>query len=146
MNFLEETLMLKLIYLIMQQKQILKKATGVDTSKLAAKSDLTSLKDELDKTGEDKLKTVPVDLRKLSNVVNNEIVKKIVYDKLVPKVNNIYTSGFGLQTKYDTDKSNLGKKISDADKKYLILVDLLTKQIIMPKLLKYKAKYLVLVV
>ena len=57
MNFLEETLMLKLIYLIMQQKQILKKATGVDTSKLAAKSDLTSLKDELDKTGEDKLKT-----------------------------------------------------------------------------------------
>ena len=95
MNFLEETLMLKLIYLIMQQKQILK-ATGVDTSKLAAKSDLTSLKDEIDKTGEDKLKTVPVDLRKLSNVVNNEIVKKIVYDKLVPKVNNIYTSGFGL--------------------------------------------------
>ena len=88
--------MLKLIYLIMQQKQILKKAAGVDTSKLAAKSDLTSLKDELDKTGEDKLKTVPVDLRKLSNVVNNEIVKKIVYDKLVPKVNNIYTSGFGL--------------------------------------------------
>ena len=96
MNFLEETLMLKLIYLIMQQKQILKKATGVDTSKLAAKSDLTSLKDELDKTGEDKLKTVPVDLRKLSNVVNNEIVKKIVRDKLVPKVNNIDTSGFGL--------------------------------------------------
>ena len=96
MNFLEETLMLKLIYLIMQQKQILKKATGVDTSKLAAKSDLTSLKDELDKTGEDKLKTVPVDLRKLSNVVNNEIVKKIVRDKLVPKVNNIDTTGFGL--------------------------------------------------
>ena len=96
MNFLEETLMLKLIYLIMQQKQILKKATGVDTSKLAAKSDLTSLKDELDKTGEDILKTVPVDLRKLSNVVNNEIVKKIVCDKLVPKVNNIDTSGFGL--------------------------------------------------
>ena len=95
MNFLEETLMLKLIYLIMQQKQILKKATGVDTSKLAAKSDLTSW-DELDKTGEDKLKTVPVDLRKLSNVVNNEIVKKIVRDKLVPKVNNIDTSGFGL--------------------------------------------------
>ena len=88
--------MLKLIYLIMQQKQILKKATGVDTSKLAVKSDLTSLKDELDKTGEDKLKTVPVDLRKLSNVVNNEIVKKIVRDKLVPKVNNIDTSGFGL--------------------------------------------------
>ena len=96
MNFLEETLMLKLIYLIMQQKQILKKATGVDTSKLAAKSDLTSLKDELDKTGEDILKTVPVDLRKLSNVVNNEIVKKIVRDKLVPKVNNIDTTGFGL--------------------------------------------------
>ena len=30
----------------------------------------------------DKLKTSPVDLSKLSNVVNNEVVKKTVYDKL----------------------------------------------------------------
>ena len=30
----------------------------------------------------DKLKTSPLDLSKLSNVVNNEVVKKTVYDKL----------------------------------------------------------------
>ena len=39
-----------------------------------------------------KLKTVPVDLSKLSNVVKNEVVKKTVYDKLVIKVNKIDTS------------------------------------------------------
>ena len=41
----------------------------------------------------------------------------IPYDKLVAKVNNIDTSGFVLKTKYDTDKSDLEKKISDADKR-----------------------------
>ena len=39
-----------------------------------------------------------------------------MYDKLVAKVNNIGTSGFLLKTKYDTDKSALENKISDADK------------------------------
>ena len=39
----------------------LKKATGVDTSKLAAKSDLASSKPEVDKIDVDKLKTVLVD-------------------------------------------------------------------------------------
>ena len=55
-------------------------------------------------------------MSKLSNVVNNDIVEKTVYDKLVGKVNNIDISGFVLKTKYDTDKSDLEKKISDADK------------------------------
>ena len=49
----------------------LKNSTGVDASKLEAKSDLASLKAEIDQIDVDKLKTVPVDLRKLSNVVNN---------------------------------------------------------------------------
>ena len=98
-------------------KADLKNATGVDTSKLAAKSDLASLKSEVDKIDVDKLKTVPVDLSKLSNVVKNEVAKKTVYDKLVTKVNNIDTRGFVLKTNYDTDKSDLEKKTSDADKK-----------------------------
>ena len=80
----------------------LKNATGVDTSKLAAKSDLASLKAEVDKVGVDKLKTLPIDLSNLSNVAKNEVVKKAVYDKSVAKVNNIDTSGFVLKTKYDT--------------------------------------------
>ena len=65
-------------------------------------------------------------------------------DKLVATVNNIDTSGFVLKTMYQ-DKSDLERKISDEDKKLLILVNLLKKQIIMLKLLKYKVKYLVLV-
>ena len=54
--------------------------------------------------------SVPVDLSKLSDVVKNDVVRRGVYDKLVAKVNNIVTSGFVL-TKYDTDKSELEKKI-----------------------------------
>ena len=77
----------------------LKNATGVDTSKLAAKSDSASLKAETDQIDVDKLKTVPVDLSKLNNVVNNVVVKKTVYDKLVAKVNKIGTSGFILKTR-----------------------------------------------
>ena len=72
----------------------LKNATEVDTSKLAANSDLASLKAEIDKIDVDKLKTVPADLSKLSNVVNHGVIKKTVYDKLVEKVNNSDTSGF----------------------------------------------------
>ena len=34
-----------------------------------------------------------------------------MYHKVVAKVNNIDISGFDLKTKYDTDKSDLGKKI-----------------------------------
>ena len=55
----------------------LKNATGIATSKLAAKSDLVSLKAEVDKTGVDKLNTVTIDLRKSSIVVKNEVVKKL---------------------------------------------------------------------
>ena len=52
------------------------------------------------------------------------------------KVNNIDTSGFVLKIKYDTDKSDLEKKISDEDKKISETNGLITKQIIMLKLLK----------
>ena len=55
----------------------------------------------------EKLKTVSIDLSKLSNVVNNDVVKKIVCEKLVAKVNNINTSGFVLKPKYTADKSEL---------------------------------------
>ena len=41
-----------------------------------------------------KLKTFPVDLSNLSNVVNNEVVKKDVYDILAAKGNAIDTCGF----------------------------------------------------
>ena len=42
------------------------------------------------------------------------LLKKTVYDKLAAKVNNIDTSDFVLKTKYQTDKTELEKKIPDA--------------------------------
>ena len=63
-------------------KADLKNATGIDTSTLAAKSDFVSLKalvDKVDKLDIGKLKTTPVDLSKLSNVVKN-VVKKTEYN------------------------------------------------------------------
>ena len=65
-------------------------------SNLALKSNLPRLKAGIDKIDVDKLKTVPTDLSKLSNLVNNEVVKKSVYDELVAKVNNVDTSEFVL--------------------------------------------------
>ena len=54
-----------------------------------------------------------VDLSKLSDVVKTDAGKKVVYDKLAAKVNNIDTSDFVLKTKYQTDKTELEKKIPD---------------------------------
>ena len=73
-------------------KTDLNRATGIDTSNLALKSNLAKLKSEIDNIDVGKLKTVLVDLSKLSNVVNNEVVKKSVYEKLATKVNNVDTS------------------------------------------------------
>ena len=95
----------------------LKNVSHVDVSSFALKSNLANLKTEVDKLDIDKLTPVPNDLAKLSNVVKNDVVKKTVYEKLVAKVNNIDITGFVLKTKYDIDKSDLEKKINNADKK-----------------------------
>ena len=58
----------------------------VDTSSFALKTNFANLKTEVDKLDIDKLVPIPADLSKLSNLVKNDVVKKIVYDKLVPKV------------------------------------------------------------
>ena len=94
-------------------KTDIKNISHIDTSSFALKSNLASLKTEVDKLDIDKLVPVPVDLSKLSDVVKNDVVKKAAYDKLVAKVNSIDTSGFVLKTKYDTDKSELENKIPD---------------------------------
>ena len=89
----------------------------MDVSSCALKSNLANLKTEVDKLDIDKLTPVPNDLAKLSNVVENDVVKKTVYDKLVATVHNIDITKFALKTTYDTDKSDLEKKISETDKK-----------------------------
>ena len=104
-----------LTYVISDLNSFMKNATGVDTSKFVNEADLASLKSKIDKLDVDKLQKitsgsnnlkskldkldvkklepVPVDLKKLSDVVNNETVNKTVYDELVNKVNAINTSG-----------------------------------------------------
>ena len=74
------------------RKTDLKNVTHVDTSSFALKTNLATLKTEVDKLDIDKLAPVPTDLSKLSNVVKNDVVKKDVFDKLVTKVNNIDTN------------------------------------------------------
>ena len=75
-------------------KTDLKNVSHVDVSSSALKSNLASLKTEVDKIDADKLKIVPVDLAKLSN----DVVKKTEYNKLVNKVDNIDTKNFVKKT------------------------------------------------
>ena len=56
-------------------KADLKNATGINKFKLEVKSDLASLKAEVDEIDIGKLNTVPVDLSKLSKTVNNDVAK-----------------------------------------------------------------------
>ena len=97
-------------------KTNIKNISLVDISSFALKTNLATLKTEVHTLDIDKLVPVPTDLSKLSNVVKHDVVKKTVYDKLVPKVNaiplnNIDTSDFVLKTKYNTDKTELENKI-----------------------------------
>ena len=85
--------------------------THVDTSNFALKTNVSSLKAEVDKLDIDKLATVPIDLSKLSNVVKNDVAKKTVYDKLVAKVDNIDNNDFVLKTNFNAKFTGLENEI-----------------------------------
>ena len=55
-------------------KTDIKNISHIDTSSFALKSNLASLKTEVDKLDIDKLVPVPVDLSKLSDVVKTDVV------------------------------------------------------------------------
>ena len=61
-------------------KTDLKNVTHLDVNSFSSKSNIASLKTEVDKINVDNLKTVPVDLAKLSKVVKNGVVKKTEYN------------------------------------------------------------------
>ena len=119
-------------------KNYLKNITHVDVSSFASKTNLAALKTEVDKIDPDKLKTVPVDLAKSRNVVDNDVVKKTDYntkvtniesqiagltknavDNLadVTKLKAIDTNSFVLKTKLASDVTTLENKIDTVDKK-----------------------------
>ena len=88
-------------------KDDVKNITHVDVSSYATKTNLAGLKTEVDKIDVDKLKTVPDDLAKLSNVVKNEVVKKTDFS----------TDTYVTRTKFSTDTNALDNKIDKVEKK-----------------------------
>ena len=57
-------------------KTDIKNISHIDTSSFASKSNLASLKTKVDKLDIDRLVPVSADLRKLSDLVKHDIVKK----------------------------------------------------------------------
>ena len=90
----------------------LKNIAHTDVNSFASKTNLAALKAEVDKIDVDKLKTVPDDLAKLSNVVKNEVVKKTDFS----------ADTYVTRTKFSTDTNALDDKIDKIDKKFLMLV------------------------
>ena len=60
-------------------KTDIKNISHIDTSSFALKSNLASLKTEVDKLDIDKLVPAPVDLSKLSELVKNDVAKKLLW-------------------------------------------------------------------
>ena len=58
-------------------KKDIKNISQVDTSSFALKTNLANLKTEADKLDIDKLVPLPVDLSKLSDVVKNDVLRKM---------------------------------------------------------------------
>ena len=119
-----------------ETKTYLKNVSHVDVSSFALKSNLASLKTEIDKIDADKLKPVRVDLAELSNVVKNDVVKKTEYNNLLTKVDDIDTINFVKKTKYGKDGSDFEDKINKIDKKTPDISSLVKKQILILKLMK----------
>ena len=98
-------------------KTDLKNIAHTDVSSFASKTNLAALKTKVDKIDVDKLKTVPDDLAKLSNVVKNEVVKKTDFS----------ADSYVTRTKFSTDSNALDDKIDKVDKKIPNVSNLATK-------------------
>ena len=129
-------------------KTDLSNITHVDTSTFASKTNLVAIKTEVDKIDVDKLKTAPTDLAKLTNAVENDLVKKTVYNTKVTsiegqvagltkntidnladitKLKAIDTNSFVLKTKLASDVTTVENKIDTVDKKIPNISGLATK-------------------
>ena len=130
------------------KKTDLKNITHVDVSSFASQTNLAALKTEVDEIDADKSKTVPVDLAKLTNAVENDLVKKTDYNAKVTNIESqiagvtkntldnlgditklkaVDTSSFVLKTKLTADVNMLENKIDTVDKKIPDISGLATK-------------------
>ena len=107
-------------------KKDIKDITHIDASGFVSKINLAALKTDVDKIDTDKLKAVPDDLAKLSNVVKKDVVKKTEYNALKTKVDGIDTSVFVTRTKFTADPNALNDKIDAVEKKIPVLTDFVT--------------------
>ena len=98
-------------------KSDLKDITHVDVSSFASKTNLAALKTEVDKIDTDKLKTVPDDLAKLSNVVKNDVVKKTNCNLLNSKVDGLDATKYVSKTKFEKCIKELDDSIDQFGKK-----------------------------
>ena len=118
-------------------KNDLKNITHADVSSFASKTKLAALKTEVDKIDTDKLKTAPTGLAKLTNGIENDLVKKTVYNTKVTsietqiagltkntvdnltditKLKAIDTNSFVTRTKFSSDTNALDDKIDGVEK------------------------------
>ena len=142
-------------------KDDVKNITHVDVSSFASKANLEVLKTEVDKIDVDKLKATPTDLAKLTNAVENDLVKKTDYNTKVTNIESqiagvtkntldnlgditklkaVDTSNFVLKTKLASDVTTLENKIDTVDKKIPDISGLATKT----SLTIYKLQHLIL--
>ena len=126
------------------RKTDLKNITHVDVSSFASKTNLAALKTEVDKIDTNKLKTTHADLDKLTNAIENDVVKKTDYNAKVTSIEAqiagltkntvdnladitrlkaIDTNSFVTRTKFSADTNTLDDKTDGVEKNPLIKVD-----------------------
>ena len=118
-------------------KDDVKNITHVDVSSFASTTNLAALKTELDQIDADKLKTTPTDLAKLTNAIEQDVVKKTDYNTKVTSIEAeitgltknttdnladikrlkaIDTNNFVTRTKFSADTNSLDDKIDGVEK------------------------------
>ena len=129
-------------------KDDVKNITHVDVSSFTSKTNLAALKTEVDKIDTDKLKTTPAGLAKLTNAIENGVVKKTDYNAKVTsieaqitgltknttdnlnditKLKAIDTNSFVTRTRFSADTNALVNKIDRVEKKIPDISGLATK-------------------
>ena len=119
-------------------KEDLKSITYVDTSSFALKSNLSSLKTEVDKLDIRKLSTVPTDLDLLTKEVQENFIKKPKFSELEKKKTDNKTEQDNLETTVQNNHlttessiNNLKTKVNSTDlAKYVKKVTMTQKLII----------------